>query len=183
VPTYSAHENGGRAFSVEDATIYAKRFAVSLEWLLTGTGDLVPKSDGMRGTPVVGTISLTHWEERKPIDIHAAVADSLQITVVAGGPDANWFAVGVSEDTDWANYSAGDYLLVREVEEAAPNTLCICERTGFGGQLRQLVPAQCVQVEGSWTLVLRSSNAEIDGVSLGEDGRLLGQVEALYRAL
>lgn len=184
VATYSAHENGGRAFSVEDGTLYARRFGVSLEWLLTGQGDAAPRPEGMRGTPVIGAISFTAWEDRPPIDLRALhSAETLQIAVVAGGPDANWFAASIPEGLEWPSYSPGDYLLAREVPEAQPNTLCICERTGFGGQLRQLVPAQCMQVNGGWALVLRSSNPELDGAILGEEGRLLGQIEALYRAL
>lgn len=37
-PTYAGHENGTRAVGVEDAILYARRFKVSLDWLLTGSG-------------------------------------------------------------------------------------------------------------------------------------------------
>lgn len=36
--TYAAHENGNRAFDLEAAILYARRFHVSLDWLLTGQG-------------------------------------------------------------------------------------------------------------------------------------------------
>ena len=36
--TYAAHENGNRTFDVEAAVQYARRFKVSLDWLLTGHG-------------------------------------------------------------------------------------------------------------------------------------------------
>jgi DNA-binding XRE family transcriptional regulator len=36
--TYAAHENGNRMFDVEGAIQYARRFRVSLDWLLTGSG-------------------------------------------------------------------------------------------------------------------------------------------------
>jgi hypothetical protein len=39
-PTYAGHENGYRAFDSNDAIIYAKRFKVPLEWLLTGKKEL-----------------------------------------------------------------------------------------------------------------------------------------------
>lgn len=182
VPTYLAHENGGRAFSVEDAKLYARRFGVSLEWLLTGEGDSAAGPSRWRGTPVAGAISYTAWEDRPPLDLSAPPSDYLQIAVVAGSDEANWFAVVVPEGLDWQSVLPGDYLLARQVSEAQPNTLCICERTGFGGQLRQLVPAQNVQVDGQWQLVLRAGSAELDGTPLGEGGRLLGQIESLYRA-
>lgn len=37
-PTYAGHENASRAVDVEDAVLYARRFRVSLDWLLTGVG-------------------------------------------------------------------------------------------------------------------------------------------------
>ncbi|WP_316172453.1 XRE family transcriptional regulator [Bradyrhizobium sp. SZCCHNRI2049] len=40
-PTYLGHENGSRGFRKASAELYARRFGVSLEWLLTGRG---PKS-------------------------------------------------------------------------------------------------------------------------------------------
>lgn len=36
--TYIAHENGNRAFDAETAVKYARRYKVSLDWLLTGHG-------------------------------------------------------------------------------------------------------------------------------------------------
>ena len=36
--TYAAHENANRTFDVEAAVQYARRFKVSLDWLLTGAG-------------------------------------------------------------------------------------------------------------------------------------------------
>lgn len=37
--TYAGHENGNRGFDSEAAAKYARRFKVSLDWLLTGKGD------------------------------------------------------------------------------------------------------------------------------------------------
>lgn len=37
--TYAAHENGNRAFDNESAAVYARRYKVSLDWLLTGRGE------------------------------------------------------------------------------------------------------------------------------------------------
>ena len=52
-PTYAGHENGARgAFKIEDAVRYAKKFKVSLEWLLTGHGD----HGRVRTVPVVGYV-------------------------------------------------------------------------------------------------------------------------------
>lgn len=37
-PTYAGHENANRTFDVETAALYARRFKVSLDWLITGQG-------------------------------------------------------------------------------------------------------------------------------------------------
>lgn len=37
-PTYAAHENGSRAYDNDAAAHYARRYRVSLDWLLTGKG-------------------------------------------------------------------------------------------------------------------------------------------------
>lgn len=41
--TYGQHENGTRGFKRDTAAAYARRFKVSLEWLLTGKGPMRPK--------------------------------------------------------------------------------------------------------------------------------------------
>lgn len=38
VSTYLAHENGSRGYPASKAAIYARKFKVSAEWLLYGTG-------------------------------------------------------------------------------------------------------------------------------------------------
>lgn len=47
-PTYMGHENGSRGFKKSSAEQYARRFGVSLEWLLTGRD-----STAKRGAPSV----------------------------------------------------------------------------------------------------------------------------------
>lgn len=41
--TYGQHENGTRGFKRERAALYARRYKVNLEWLLTGRGPARPK--------------------------------------------------------------------------------------------------------------------------------------------
>lgn len=38
-PTYAAHENGSRKFDLETAALYARRYRVSLDWLISGRGE------------------------------------------------------------------------------------------------------------------------------------------------
>lgn len=51
--TYTQHENGTRGFKKDSAARYAKKFRVSLEWLLTGKGDMKGKPETV---PVVGMV-------------------------------------------------------------------------------------------------------------------------------
>jgi DNA-binding XRE family transcriptional regulator len=37
-PTYAAHENGTDGFKLDSAVKYARKFKVSLDWLVTGKG-------------------------------------------------------------------------------------------------------------------------------------------------
>lgn len=39
-PTYAGHENGRSGFRHKTAAVYARKFGVSLEWLLTGRGSM-----------------------------------------------------------------------------------------------------------------------------------------------
>lgn len=59
VPTYIGHENGTRGFGREKAAKYARRYGVSLEWLLTNRGQPKPQkdTDGSKQIPLVGYVS------------------------------------------------------------------------------------------------------------------------------
>lgn len=39
-PTYAGHENGSSGFRRDSAAHYARRFGVSLDWLITGRGSM-----------------------------------------------------------------------------------------------------------------------------------------------
>ena len=42
--TYAGHENGSSGFRRDTAAQYARRFGVSLEWLITGRGEMTGPS-------------------------------------------------------------------------------------------------------------------------------------------
>lgn len=66
-PTYLAHENGSRGFRAK-AEKYARRFGVSLEWLLTGRGEMVGPA--------------ASEDEREMLDLYRRVPDHAQKTVL-----------------------------------------------------------------------------------------------------
>lgn len=47
-PTYAGHENGNSGFRRDTAAFYAKRFGVSLDWLITGRGEMKGQKDDPR---------------------------------------------------------------------------------------------------------------------------------------
>lgn len=51
-PTYAGHENGASGFKAPTGEIYAKKFKVNFNWLMTGKGPMLP--DGERTVPIVG---------------------------------------------------------------------------------------------------------------------------------
>lgn len=51
-PTYASHENGTRKFDIEMAALYARRFKVSLDWLIAGRGSVFEAGPSI--VPVVG---------------------------------------------------------------------------------------------------------------------------------
>ena len=44
-PTYAGHENGSSGFRAKTAAVYARKFGVSFEWLLNGTGNMTGKRE------------------------------------------------------------------------------------------------------------------------------------------
>jgi len=63
-PTYLGHENGTTGLRRAAAIRYAKKFGISLDWLLTGSGTMGPS----RKVPVIGYIGA--GAEVHPIDDH-----------------------------------------------------------------------------------------------------------------
>jgi SOS-response transcriptional repressor LexA len=66
IPTYTSHENGIRGFPASRAEQYARRFKVSLEWLLTGKGDpshsrLIHQDADF--VPLAGDVEAGAWRE------------------------------------------------------------------------------------------------------------------------
>ena len=70
-PTYVHHENGTRDFGADEARQYARRFKVSPEWLLYGTGsaknsaavEFEPVSATFTKIPIRGEVAAGLWRE------------------------------------------------------------------------------------------------------------------------
>jgi hypothetical protein len=88
-PTYIGHENGQRGFRRDSADRYARKFDISLEWLLTGKGPKErrqPRAEpgASRHVNLVGYVGAgaeTHFFSDGPLDEVPAPAGSTDSTV------------------------------------------------------------------------------------------------------
>ena len=183
--TYMSHENGNRSFGGEDAQLYSKRFGVSFEWLMLGAGGTPFGAPHirLRATPIIGTLSLIGWEDRGPLKLRGNFSDNLEVAVLAGYATATWFAVTVSEDGIFPGALAGDHLLCQELDQFDEGDVVVVERARYDGELRQLVAARRITQGGMLRLTLIAKNPDENGRVIEDDSRVLGKIEALYRAL
>lgn len=85
-PTYLAHENGSRGFKAR-VPEYARRYKVSLEWLLTGRGQKHPRVEPARSdrtVPLVGYVGAgaeAHYAAAGELDRISAPENSTEDTV------------------------------------------------------------------------------------------------------
>jgi len=80
VPTYVAHENGSRGFPAKRAEIYARRFKVNLEWLLTGRKGPAQSSrieEVSSLLPIIGLVQAGAWKEQAMLE----PADAEQVPI------------------------------------------------------------------------------------------------------
>lgn len=97
-PTYAGHENGSRGV-VRAAEKYARRFHVSLDWLLRGVGD---PGDFREAGPVFVAAPLISWVSagalRRP-DMVPEVDDAPIAYAPDLDPDGDWIALRVDGDS------------------------------------------------------------------------------------
>lgn len=136
--TYAGHENGAREFDDQDAQRYARKFRVSLEWLLTGrlSPTIQPVKNPVATIPLSGIVRAGTWQE----------ADSgggfeLQ-RFVPSAPDApaEWQYAFTVEGTSLNRIAQpGDVLicldLIKSQASIENNDLVIVERLRYGGQM------------------------------------------------
>lgn len=138
--TYGQHENGTRAIPANRAIHYARKFKVSVDWLLTGKGHAAPgnqnKNSRVDLVQVIGTVRAGAWQD---------VDDSL-------GESMGEFVPSVSDyPTEWqyAFVVEGESLnkiarpgarlvcvdIIKSQIDIADGDLVIVERTRFAGQM------------------------------------------------
>lgn len=87
-PTVRAHESGQNGFPVSRAAAYATAYGVSLEWLLTGSGD-PPKGEpvqrGRRSEATVKLEALPNGKARLHIETEVPMSTALKVLALLEG--------------------------------------------------------------------------------------------------
>lgn len=107
--TYTQNDNGTRGFGREKAEIYARRFKVSLEWLMTGKGPMVPgRGRTLKVLGFVGGGAAIH-----ELDEHGR-GDSLDEIDAPPGTGRDAAAVVVRGDSMWPAVHDGEIIVYDE---------------------------------------------------------------------
>lgn len=102
--SYVNHENGSRGLS-KAAERYAKFFRISLEWLLTGRGEMKPRSL-KQALPVLGKVGAGAVVDMPDDPAGAPELDEVEITI-----DGD-FILEVAGDSQWPRFLPGEHVIV-----------------------------------------------------------------------
>lgn len=172
--TYYAHENGNSGLRAPVAERYARKFKVSLDWLITGRGEMSP--DGVQlleneieGLPLLGTIQAGHWVEAA--DAHEG-ANTEMVPVVRDPrfPHAKQYALRVVGDSMNLDYPDGSIVTCVDFADSGlaleEGMIVHIERHRAGGQLVELTLKAVERRKGELCLVPHSTNPKYQPIPL-----------------
>lgn len=183
-PTYASHENGSRQYETDEAVIYARKFKVPIEWLLTGkSGSVTPiRNTTLASIPVVGIVRAGAWQ-----DVDAG--DSGLYDMVPAAPDAppEWQRAYTVEGTSLDKIArAGDILICLDVigsrVEINDGDLVVVERSRFNGQMVERTAKRVRRTLTGFELWPESNDPQyqepirINGVANGDEIRIAAKV-------
>jgi SOS-response transcriptional repressor LexA len=135
--TYAGHENGSRQFEIDAAIVYARKFKVPVEYLLTGKINPVPSVEKtpLATIPVIGIVRAGTWQ-----DVDAGDSGMFQVVPAAPGEPAEWqYAFTVEGNSLNRIAKSGSILVcldfIKSRVEIQDSDLVIVERSRFGGQM------------------------------------------------
>lgn len=175
-PTYAGHENPNSpgTFQTEAAELYARKFKVSLDWLLTGRGDMrgqgvIPAEIEVAGLPVLGKIQAGHWLETSFIDSEGE-PELLPVARDARFPRARQYALRVVGDSMSLDYPDGSYVTCVDFAESGlaitEGMTVHVERHRSHGQMVEITLKMVARnAKGGWLLMPRSANPIYQPVS------------------
>ena len=167
-PTYAGHENPNAptSFTAKSAEHYARKYRVSLDWLLTGRGKMA--GDGVViaevevvGLPVAGSIQAGHWLETTFLEADQE-PEMLPVARDPRFPRARQYALRVVGDSMDLDYPDGSYVTCVDFAEsglAITDGMTVhVERQRGGGQLVEITLKLIAREGGVRVLKPRSSN-------------------------
>jgi len=172
-PTYAGHENGSSGFRAKTAELYARKFKVSLDWLLTGRGDMrgqgvVPAETELAGLPVVGNIQAGHWLETAFIDAEGE-PEMLPVARDSRFPRARQYALRVVGDSMDLDYPDGSYVTCVDFADSGLGIVegltVHVERHRSHGQMVEITLKMIGRRAGGFLLIPRSSNPAYQPIS------------------
>lgn len=94
-PTYAGHENGSSGFRAATGAVYARKFKVSFEWLMSGRGSMLPE-------PMVSEaleVPLLSWVSAGAMMREDVADEALGHIKIANLPAGDWIALEVRGDS------------------------------------------------------------------------------------
>lgn len=135
--TYAGHENGSRSYEADEAIVYARKFKVPVEYLLTGKIAAVPSVDKtpLATVPVIGIVRAGTWQE-----VDAGDSGLYEVVPAAPGEPSEWQYAFTVEGTSLNRIAKPGSILVcldfvKSRVEIQDSDLVIVERSRFGGQM------------------------------------------------
>lgn len=167
-PTYAGHENPNSpgSYQTDAAELYSRKFKVSLDWLLTGRGEMrgqgvVPVEIEVVGLPVLGNIQAGHWLETAFIDVEVE-PEMLSVSRDSRFPRARQYALRIVGDSMNLDYPDGSYVTCVDYAESGlritDGLVVHVERQRAHGQMFEITLKQVVRKGRAFLLVPRSSN-------------------------
>lgn len=114
--TYAAHENGSRAFDIEAAPRYARKFKVTVDWLLTGHGN---GPDAPSVVPVMGLVGAGGEVSPEYEQVPEDGLDQIEVPFPLPGDMIAFKVVGISM---LPRYDDGDVIVVWREQRRALET-------------------------------------------------------------
>lgn len=164
--TYYSHENGSIGLRASVADKYARKFKVSLDWLLTGRGDMQPNGAApyeidVAGLPLLGSIQAGHWLELGFAQEEARV-EMVPIIRDPRFPHAKQYALRVVGDSMDLDYPDGSIVTCVDFADSGMSLgeglIVHVERQRAGGQLVEITLKAVELRRGKLCLVPHSSN-------------------------
>lgn len=179
LPTYYSHENGSVGVRAKVAEVYARKFKVSLDWLLTGRGAMtmdgaIPYEIDVAGLPLLGSIQAGHWLETTDA-AEEAKPEMVPVLRDPRFPHAKQYALRVVGDSMDLDYPDGSVVTCVDFADSGlqlgEGMLVHVERQRAGGQLVEITLKAVERRRGVICLVPHSSNPRHQAFPLdGSDG-------------